>query len=76
MKKIFKHKNYHLITSPAENINRSFLILDMILELKLSLYKSLYSDKSLDDLKKMINREMVERKLKYANNKKFRETTD
>lgn len=56
----------NLIKTPslAENLDRSFQILNMILELKLSLYFSLYPEQSQKDLEKKINREMVERKVK------------
>jgi hypothetical protein len=56
----------NLIKTPSltENLDRSFQILNMILELKLSLYCSLYPEQSQKDLEKKINREMVERKVK------------
>ena len=50
--------------SPAENLERSFQLLNMILELKLSLYRSLFPEQSQKELEIKINREMVDRKNK------------
>ena len=51
-------------SSPTKNLERSFQLLNMILELKLSLYRSLFPEQSKKELEIKINREMVDRKNK------------
>jgi len=59
-----KKNNLTKTSSPTENLERSFQLLNMILELKLSLYRSLFPEQSQKELEIKINREMVDRKNK------------
>lgn len=59
-----KHNPVINETDLSQSLNKSFQILNVILELKLSLYKTLYPEKTKNDLEKMINKEMVQRKIK------------
>ena len=66
MERFIKKKHNPVINEKdlCQSLNKSFQILNVILELKLSLYKTLYPEKTKNDLEKMINREMVQRKIK------------